>query len=185
MFFDYLRNIAYFIVFMAAVGVIAPNGNYKKYITLVMGIMLIGIVIRPAFGIFGNDQRLIPMPDIFAGIIPETIEVEDHIEAAFHRQLTSQTAALLSRNGFELVSAQWQTAEDFSHIQQVTLTVRIPEASPTPRPFIRVEPVRIAPYRPSEPDQEPEEAKAIKKLISDFYEMELANIHIWILEIES
>ena len=177
-FFDYLRNIAYYLVFMAVVGVIVPSGNYKKYIALVMGIMLIGVVLRPLTTFIERPQ--LPMTNLFGNVIPPDIsEHGSHIEPAFHYQLSNQVRALLLRNGFELVSAEWETAEDFTYIRQVNLDVRIIEVEPTSRPFIRVEPVRISPYQPSE---EPEETKVIKNLISDFYNMDVGNINVNILE---
>jgi len=177
-FFDYLRNIAYYLVFMAVVGMLVPSGNYKKYIALVMGIMLVGIVLRPITTIINNPQ--LPMTEIFANVLPPVMDDQvSHIEPAFHHQLTTQLGAMLSRNGFELVSAEWETAEDFTYIRHVNLTARVLEAEPTRRPFIRVEPIRVGPYQASE---EPEEAKVIKKLISDFYDMELDNIYVKILE---
>jgi len=173
-FFDYMRNIAYYLVFMAVVGVIVPSGNYKKYIALVMGIMLIGVVLRPAAAFLDRPQ--LPMTDLFGNVIPPAIgEHSSHIEPAFHYQLSNQVSALLLRNGFELISAEWETSEDFTYIRQVSLKVRMLETEPAPRPFIRVEPVRIGPYQPSE---EPEETKIIKNLISDFYNMDPANIHV-------
>ena len=177
-FFDYLRNIAYYLVFMAVVGVIVPSGNYKKYIALVMGIMLIGIVLRPVATFLDRPQ--LPMTDLFGNVLPPAVgEHSSHIEPAFHYQLSNQVRALLFRNGFELISAEWETSEDFTYIRQVNLEVRAMETEPERRPFIRVEPVRIGPYQPSE---EPEEVKIIKNLISDFYNMDMANIHISIQE---
>ena len=179
-FFDYLRNITYYLVFMAAVGVIVPSGNYKKYIALVMGILLIGIFLDPISMIISREQ--IAMTEVFGNIVPIPMagqsDHSDHLRAAFHAQLTAQADALLARSGFLLVSADWETSEDFTYIQRVSLTAQAVEAEPTPVPFIRVEPVRIAPYQPSE---ETEEARAVKILISDFYDMSMDNIHVEIL----
>ena len=184
-FFEYLRNITYYLIFMAVVGVIAPSGNYKKYIALIMGVVLIGIVITPI--ISGLERPSVPMTELFGNIMPmpDTGQSDffhwqqQQVRDIFHSQLTDQIGSLLIRNGYELISAEWETSEDFTYIRQIFLTIRAVESLPAPVPFIRVEPVRIAPYRPAE---ETEETHKLKKLISDFYDMSLDNIHINITE---
>ena len=185
-FFEYLRNITYYLMFMAVVGLIAPTGSYKKYITLVMGIILVGVVINPI--ITRLERPSVPMTEVFGNILPTVTAADqgdylhwqqDQIREAFHLQLTSQVDSLLARNGYELVSADWETSEDFTYIRRVWLRAHVIAATPTPVPFIRVEPVRIAPYQPAE---ETEEVRAVKKLISDFYDMSIDNIYVEILE---
>ena len=180
-FFEYLRNITYYLIFLAVVGMITPSGSYKKYITLIMGILLIGIVITPITSIINRTQ--LPMTEIFGNIIPTQTHIEDNsfmwqqdqIKSAFHSQLTIQLDALLTRNGYALISADWETSDDFTYIRRIHLSVKVIESAPERIPFIRVEPVRVAPYQPSE---EPAEVLAIKNLISDFYNMPPDNIHV-------
>ena len=188
-FFEYLRNISYYLVFMALVGVIAPSGNYKKYIALVMGIMLVGIVINPVTNMLGRES--LPVTQIFGNIMPAMPYLaqdgsfdwqHEHLREAFHAQLSAQTASLLARNNFHLVSAYWSCADDFSYIRSVILRLRLIETTPTPRPFIRIEPVRIGPYQPADTDEADEKVQKVKKLISDFYDMRKDNIHVEILE---
>lgn len=183
-FFEYTRNISYYLLFMVAVGLLAPSGSYKKYITLVMGIMMIGIVVAPIVRIgdmvIGREQ--VPVTNLFAGITAVEIPHQnDYLRDMFYSQLTGQAKALLADNGFGLVSAEWEAAEDLSYIHSAWLTVKVLEAEPERLPFIRIEPVRVAPYQPlppSEESEEPEETQTIKNLISDFYNMYNSNIHI-------
>jgi len=173
-FFEYLRNITYYLVLMSLVGVLAPSGNYKKYITLIMGIVLIGLVVSPAASLLGRTP--VPMTEIFGNIMPAPAEnVDSGLRELFHSQLTTQTEALLRGEGYQLISADWETSDDFTYIRQVFLTVRSTTAGEPERiPFIQVKPVRIT-------QQEPEE-HPLKKLISDFYEMSKDNIHVNIQE---
>ena len=173
-FFDYVSHITYYLVFMALVGVIAPSGNYKKYIALIMGVVLIGIVLSPL------EWDEIPVTELFAQIIPEPVGAEgftdwqhEQVQTAFHGQLHLQAETLLARNGFDLISSEWETSADFSQIERVTLTVQSKLPTPTRTPFIRVEPIRIS----NEPATE-EDALPIKTLIADFYNMSMDNIHV-------
>jgi len=180
-FFEYLRNISYYLVFMAFVGVIAPSGNYKKYITLVMGIMLIGITIYPVVTLLGRES--VPLTSVFGNITPAgggafAQGQHDYLREAFHAQLTMQTESLLAGNGFGLTAAEWESADDLSHIKSVRLQVIRQETPQTRQPFVRIEPVRIAPYQPApNPD-----ALIIKNILSDFYGIHPDNIHVEILE---
>jgi len=164
-FFEYLRNITYYLMFMAVVGLIAPSGNYKKYIAVVMGILLIGVVINPITS--GLRQPSVPMTEMFGNILPTPAAdqndylfwQQEQIQAAFHSQLTAQVQSLLARNNFNLVSAQWQTSEDFTYIRHVRVQAQVLEAAPTPTPFIRIEPIRVAPYQPAEETEEARQKK--------------------------
>lgn len=208
-FFEFLRNITYYLVFMAVVGVIGPSGTYKKYIALVMGIMLVGMMLDPISMIVSRD--IVPMTEIFGNVLPAPLSgispgvfpdedgnfgwQEDHLREIFHNQLTNQLSSLIARSkaGAELISAEWETSEDFTYIQRLFIRVRVTDDGFGPNngsnrvPFIRVEPVRIAPYQPQEPDdleepEEPEISQEIKKIISDFYDMSMDNIHVEILK---
>ena len=200
-FFEYFRNITYYLIFLTAVGMIAPSDNYRKYMRLIMGILLIGMVIDPIIGVISRQE--VPMAEVFAGnmsvpmmtaqIMSSQITADqlvsgqsDHLREIFHRELTAQSEALLARNNFELVSAEWYSAEDFSYIRRVRIVARAMPTEPTPVPFIRIEPVRVAPYQPQKPEDASENASKeeleVKKLLSDFYDMYEGNIHVDILK---
>ena len=185
-FFEYMRNITYYLVFMAMVGVIVPSGNYKKYVALVMGIILMGVTLGPISAILPGTS--VPATEIFGNILPNPLAAQDtywhnnHFVDVFHSQLTSQTKSLLYRNGYQLVSADWETSENLTYIHGVSLTVRLISEGYASVPFIRVEPVRIAPYQPLEHQEETEETRGVKILISDFYQMSKDNIHVEILK---
>ena len=182
-FFDYIRNIQYYLVFMALVGVMAPNGKYKKYIALVMGLALVGLVLSPLTGFLQGAP--LPAPAIFSlsepfapheALVTGSFWEDGPLRDAFHGQLTAQTTALLSHHGYTLLDARWETTPDFSHVTAVWLTVAPGDAPPTRRPFIHVAPVRIAPYQPAPP--ETTEHMHIKNWLADFYTMSAGHIHV-------
>ena len=173
-FFDYVSHITYYLVFMSLVGILAPSGNYKKYIALIMGVVLIGIVLSPL------EWDEIPVTELFAQIIPEPVGTEsftdwqhEQVQNAFHAQLHLQAETLLARNGFDLISSEWHTSADFSQIERVTVTVQSKLPTPTRAPFIRVEPIRISDHAAAQ-----EDALPIKTLLADFYNMSMDNIHV-------
>ncbi len=56
----YIKNIAVFMLFAAFAEMLMPENNLKKYISLVMGLILLTIVIKPMFFVFqkGADLEL-------------------------------------------------------------------------------------------------------------------------------
>ena len=46
-FFAYLRNITYYLMFATVAGMVAPAGKYRKFVSLVMGFILLAIMLAP------------------------------------------------------------------------------------------------------------------------------------------
>ena len=185
-FFDYLRNITYYLLFAALVGFIAPAGKYKKFVSLVMGLVLLTLILQPIRGIVATQ---IPVTDWFVGIIPQgqasqevnlgdpyTIWRDNHLTHAFEAQLSTQLENLLERNGFALHHASFTYTEDFSRIETIHVTVsrQDPAQAETRRPFIRIEPVQINRDTP----QEDPAVYEIKNIIAGFYNLPHSHIHV-------
>ena len=186
--FDYMRNIAYFLLFAAVAGMIAPDEKYRKYGALVTGLILIVLLLQPlkAFTEAGG----IPVTRFFAGLInaPDSVsggaDVTSYenlqyetVKAAFEEQLRIQLSALLSRKGHTLLAARFEFADDLSAIEYIRAEVEISRA-PERRPFIYIEPVRISVSGQAAEQEESPEAAEIKKLIGDFYNLQAEHIHI-------
>ncbi|MCC8014596.1 MAG: stage III sporulation protein AF [Eubacterium sp.] len=45
--YDYIRNIGCFAVFAAAVKMISPEGSFRGYINMLLGLVLMGIMLNP------------------------------------------------------------------------------------------------------------------------------------------
>jgi hypothetical protein len=188
-FFDYMRNITYYLVFMAFVAVLAPNGNYRKYISLVCGIVLIGLVVRPAAVWLSSG---VPLNTLFAQALPLSdapdlagvygAQSYALVRQSFHAQLTEQAENLLARNGFH-GTVEVETSEDFSQVTRVVVTLyeradAVPRA--TARPFIYIEPVtpvRIGGGTTEAPSETVDPTvQAVRRLIGDFYQMPYENV---------
>jgi len=190
-FFDYLRNITYYLVFIAVVGIAAPSGKYKKYINLMMGIVLICIMTQPIQSLINGNG--IPITQLFAqiipiqtGNIPETADYEqwryEAVKAAFNEQLEIQLTTVLAQLDYILTETEIETSDDFSQITILRLTVSEKEKAPTRKPFIRIEPVTIpGNTEPSDND----EAYEIKKFIAGFYNIPIDNIYVYIQKTEA
>jgi len=180
-FFDYLRNITYYLLFASLVGLLAPTGKYKKFIMLVMGLVLLAMMLQPLRQLI-NTQ--IPITNWFAGLIPHEVRHDDdiyaawrdtYLSAAFEAQLTAQLEALLQASGITMHEASFTHTDDFSRITSVRVRVSREETNEPARvPFIRIEPVQIG---REEPLDNPLTAEVIN-LISGFYNLPPQHIYV-------
>jgi stage III sporulation protein AF len=177
-FFDYLRNITYYLLFAALVGMLAPGGKYQQYVRLVTGLVLLFLLIQPLTAFVKGPG--IPVTQWFMDAVPEADTNYESLRVsllrdAFEEQLNSQLAVLLQQNNYELIDAEFVYTEDFSRIEGLSLIVQRHTAKQEKRPFIRIEPIRISDAPESDSG---EEAEAVKKLISGFYNLSVTHIHV-------
>ena len=182
-FFGYIQNITYYLLFAAIAGMIAPAGKYKKFVSLVMGFILLAMVIAPLSRL-GTGERFDPA-NWLAGIIPasgaaswdeERLQEQwlgIHLAEAFEAQLEVQLEALLNAQGIQLHAAAFAYTDDFSRITRVRAVISR-EQAPQRVPFIRIEPVQVGP-RPYEPCALSTEAR---NLIAGFYNLPITHIDI-------
>jgi stage III sporulation protein AF len=184
-FFEYLRNMVYFLVFVTVAGMLAPAGRYRKFVRLVTGFILIAVMVAPLAG-FGTD---IPITQWFAGILPgqaaptwdythEAIH-DRHLRAAFEAQLEAQLANMLVREGVSVQFATFEYTPDFLQITEIHVVVT---ESDTPRriPVIRIEPIRWR-DRQAQPTYCAVSAR-VRTAIAQFYSMPEANIYVRVEE---
>lgn len=55
--YEWIRNIAYYMVLITAVMQIIPNHDYKKYIRFFTGMVLILLLMTPVLKLFGMEQQ--------------------------------------------------------------------------------------------------------------------------------
>lgn len=55
--YEWIRNIAYYMVLVTAVMQIIPNHDYKKYIRFFTGMVLILLLMTPVLKLFGMEQK--------------------------------------------------------------------------------------------------------------------------------
>ena len=192
-FFEYIRNITYYLMFATVVGIFAPAGKYRKFVSLVMGFVLLLLIVQPLAGFF--DGRDIPVTQWFAGVLPvaSTVEYdseyaqwwEAQIRGSFEAQLESQVTRLLNANGFAVHFAEFSYSTDFSAITEVRVSVsreEIQDPNDGRVPFIRIQSPEIRPIRIGEASQTQSEAcpyeDRVKNLISEFYNLPKSHIYV-------
>jgi len=180
-FFEYLRNITYYLMFATVAGMFAPQGKYKKFVSLVLGFILLLVMLRPLVTAFGDGE--IPVAAWFGGIVPvsETGDWETsysqwrdrYLREIFEAQLEAQLRGLL--HGFTVYDVLFEYSPDFSRVTQVTVDVSRNESSGR-TPLIRIQ---SPSFRGAEEDESTcPVAEEVKNLISQFYNLPSAHIFV-------
>jgi hypothetical protein len=176
-FFEYLRNITYYLLFASLIGMAAPAGKYRQYVKLTTGFILLLLIIKPLAAF--TDGLGVPVTEWFTAspVIYTGAEYgavyDEALSLVFEGQLRNQLAQLLSQNDYELIDADFFYNLDYTRLESIFVTVRRKPDKKTP--FIRIEPVRIG---AAESTAESE----VKKLISGFYSLEAGHIHVKVQE---
>ena len=202
---DYIRNIMYLVVFMTFVGMIMPGGGYRKYVEIVMGLVLIIVIITPIASLVGMEARAGDAAARFleGGGTP-VMTVQDEARLMNQRErvmsenvndiVAAQIAVLIQDSAFSLVGADMRFSAETGEFSELWLTVARDRASSgaeaveisESRPFIRVERVEVS-LRENRRNEQMQsevheyinsETQVLRKIISDFYNLSQDNIHI-------
>jgi len=166
-------------MFATVLSMFAPSGKYKKFVSLVMGFVLLALILQP-LARFGHGE--IPITDWFSNIFPQEVADDDweraylrwrntYLRGAFEDQLSMQLESLLS--DFTVYSSEFTYSDDFSQITGVWVTVSQQEAQSSRVPFIRIQPVQIG-----QPEEACETAERVKSLIAEFYNLSKSHIYV-------
>ena len=210
-FFEYLRNIVYYLMFATVVGIFAPSGKYRKFVSLVLGFVLLLLIVQPLTGLFRGEEAPITewFAEAFGGIGGENATLlnaeeayamrwDAHLRETFEAQLEAQLARQLAVGGFILHEAHFDYTDDFGQITRVGVSMSEGRVStdgfiqpPAPRvPLIRIQPpqIRVRPVQINEPTEEADDdtpfcatAEAVKILISQFYNLPKSHIYVEVI----
>ena len=185
-FFDYIRNITYYLLFASLAGMIAPSGKYKKYVSMVMGLILLALMLQPLRHFVGVEAIETQVTQWFTNTLPKPEgNIEDthaiwqqvHLSAAFEAQLAAQLEGFLLSKGITMHEAKFTYTNDFSRITSVNVLVsrKNPEEyEPRRVPFIRIEPIGTqAPKTEYDPL-----TNEVKNMIAGFYNLQDTHIYV-------
>jgi len=198
----------YLVIFMTFVGIIVPGGGYKKYVDIVLGLVLIIVIVSPVAAFFGADTgaeeavaRLLPDGGAVAGYESERFagQRDRMISDNVNEIVRAQIGALMVGTGYELRSSDVRFLPDTGRFLELRLAVAVQPAQQSPeivvqaaepsRPFIRVDRVEVS-LRESRAEEAAraeiaalgsEGIQLLRRTISDFYNIDADNIYIEVL----
>lgn len=195
LFSQYIRNIMFFLVFSAIVGIILPNQKYKSYIALILGFILIILIIEPIF-LFSsqNMQDMVIKNEINFGEVMYTNQADDLLEAEYDliasiytEEINKQLNEIAYEQELEIVSSYIEFDQTTGQLTYVELVVRDIQSTKakdnTEVTDISVEPIMVSlgssnKNVENEQIEEDPKIKNLKNSISDFYNLSDENIYI-------
>jgi len=190
---NYIRNIAVFMIFSSFVTIISPGKKFEPYLNLVLGIILIFIVAAPLAGIItsitsgsGNILRDMSIQYDRAALSRQIADADqagrDAIIAEYHDALTEQLRRVVATHGsFTLREAYFEINTDENFGEILSIYAIVSEAESGGVPLVRIDSVRIGLELGTRGEPPPDAVESplimsLKNVISDFYNLALANI---------
>lgn len=187
-FSSYIKEIAFFLIFMIFIEIILPQSKYRNYINLVLGLLLIFIMIKPVNVLLAKFNT-----SIDSEIINKTIEIDKNAIEKEKQYYTEKQKELIFNNFNENLKKQLTSIlNNYAYVNDVNFEIDYEnlkindiyvdisyEQKAEKEKFIRIKPVIINnDTLKDEKNEEDEKIKNIKNIISDFYNLSVDNIHI-------
>lgn len=174
-FYDYGKGIAVFLIFIAFIEMLLPNNNYKRYINIVTGFLIILALINPFCYTFDSLYENFERGVFFADLNIKASSWEKNEKAYTQKQkelifeelekdIHSHITELLGDKAYVEKTEVIFDENEFGKIKELDITLRSNEE----KAFFRIE----------DGDKEENYIKNIKSVIADFYKLELENINI-------
>ncbi|MDD5937017.1 MAG: stage III sporulation protein AF [Clostridiales bacterium] len=207
--YDWMKNIIVFMILTTVILNLLGKSNYKKYVGLITGLILVLLVIRPILTLVGKAEymdfslesleSLSDAQDFEHEIFAMEEQREVDILSEYRKVIMKQTNKLIGEKGLEVVTMAIDVEEDkssieFGNIRSMTLVTRYKTSMDMPGKtgeISKVEKVEIGQIVLGQDGTNLKESQqnslspmevSIKKLLSDFYNIENNNINITIQE---
>lgn len=185
----YVKKIIFFLVFTSFLQILFLNNNYKKYLQLVLNLILIFIMLDPLLDIYnsiskGNLDEYIQIAEEADFSLDEDtyIEIQNQIVLdLFEENIRSQTQNIIG-NGYTILDFDLTLVEDKNY-QTVIKNMSI-SLSKESEKTVYVKPFSFSTNTAQDENYDneyAEEIKNLKILISNFYNLSFENIFITII----
>lgn len=181
--YDWIKDIIYYLILMSLVFQLLPNENYRKYIKLFSGILLVIIVLKP-LKIFVKDSSLEYVKAAFQQYnygqqdiksqVEDFKKVQEEVSKEYiSGQLKEQIQKLVEEKGYYVESAEVKMQDE----EEVLCINLLKEESAGTG--ITIEAVKIRNEQGQvDEGKESEELKEIKKEIAEYYQVEESAVQI-------
>lgn len=178
---SWIKTVAVFTIISTIIISIIPENNYKKYIKLFVGILMILLIMKPVGKIWGLDKifsqkyieqnNFVIQDDIKNMIIMANEKQYEMVEKGFYETVKSRIKEYVTEIGAIYIDSKMElnlqeNSDDFGKISLLEITIN------TGRAYHKE-------YIEYQKNAEDEMLTAkIKKYFSELYNMDIHNIHI-------
>jgi stage III sporulation protein AF len=207
--YDWMKNIIVFMIISTVILNLLGKSNYKKYVGLITGLILVLLVIGPVLSLTGKISYFDFSMDSYGSLVEaqdlskEMFEMEKQstidIFEEYKQVIVNQTENLIAEKGLTVVSMEIdvitdKSSTDFGKILQINLVAAYKTNQEMPGKtgdILSIEKIEIGQISfdsDTEKNQESQQnslsamENSIKILLADFYNMDSNNININIQE---
>ena len=207
--YDWMKNIIVFMIISTVILNLLGKSNYKKYLGLVTGLILVLLVIGPILSLTGKINYFDFSMDSYESLFDaqdlskEMFQMEERsnidIFEQYKQVMINQTDSLISEKGLTVASMEItiiedKTNPDFGKLVSLKLVAEYKKSNEMPGKtgeILPIEKIEIGQIRFDAKEDKVEESQqnglspmenSIKNLLADFYNMDGNNININIQE---
>lgn len=181
---SYTKNIASFLIFISLVEIIIPTQKYKKYVSLILGFMLVFICIEPVLNVLNKKSINFEKIAFDTNKINLTNKYDKYeqqnnkaVIQIYETELKKQLEILISNTElYDLIDASFvinNNQDSFGKIEKLIVYVK-PKQEKNKSNIISIKPIQIKDKNISNDLLD----KNLEKLILDFYNLSEPNINI-------
>lgn len=183
--YQWIKNIAFYMILITAVMNLIPNNNYKKYINLFTGIVMIILVISPISKLLGASTRLDSnfIKNIYnqeiINLKVDAYQISDTSSSKlleeYKNEISNQIEEIVNKEGYFVVKSKIVMNEDresdnYGNLEGIEVVLSTQEKK---NQKILVDKIQIG----QKQFENPEEI-SVKNVIDDFYNVGLDNINV-------
>ncbi|KAB1438167.1 stage III sporulation protein AF [Candidatus Galacturonibacter soehngenii] len=183
--YQWIKNIAFYMILITAVMNLIPNNNYKKYINLFTGIVMIILVISPISKLLGASTRLDSnfIKNIYnqeiVNLKVDAYQISDTSSSKlleeYKNEISNQIEEIVNKEGYFVVKSKIVMNEDresdnYGNLEGIQVVLSTQEKK---NQKILVDKIQIG----QKQFENPEEI-SVKNVIDDFYNVGLDNINV-------
>ncbi len=183
--YQWIKNIAFYMILITAVMNILPNNNYKKYINLFTGMVMIVLVLAPISGLLGIKTRLDTnfIKNMYSQELSSmkldtynmSNETTTKIFEEYKNEIGLQVEKLVNEEGYCMVKAdvvmnEDEESEQYGNLESIQVVISEEEQE---NQKIAVDKIQIGQNQIENPEE-----ISVKNVIEDFYNLGLDNINV-------
>lgn len=183
--YQWIKNIAFYMILITAVMNVIPNNNYKKYINLFTGIVMIILVVSPISRILGASTRLDTnfIKNIYnqelINLKVDAYQISNSSSSKlleeYKNEISNQIEEIVNKEGYFVVESKIVMNEDresdnYGNLEGIQVALSTQEKK---NQKILVDKIQIG----QKQFENPEEI-SVKNVIDDFYNVGLDNINV-------
>lgn len=183
--YQWVKDIAFYMILITAVMNVIPNNNYKKYINLFTGMVMIILVLAPISGWLGVDTRFDTnfIKNMYSQELSsmkfDTYELKEDtttkIFDEYENEIGLQVEKLVKEEGYYMVKSdivmdEDKESEQYGNLESINVVISEEEQE---NQKISVSKIQIGENQIENPEE-----ISVKNVIDDFYNVGLDNINV-------